>query len=45
VRTEIAGLRIEFKTESAAVRKELLKCTIGVVTLGALISMIKIFAK
>jgi hypothetical protein len=51
LRTEIAELRIELKAEIAAVRTELLKWIIGaigfqtVVILGALISMIKIFAK
>jgi hypothetical protein len=51
LRTEIAELRTELKAEIAAVRTELLKWIIGaigfqtVVILGALISMIKIFAK
>jgi hypothetical protein len=51
VRTEIAALRTELKTEIAAVRTDPLKWIIGaigfqtVVILGALISIIKIFAK
>ena len=51
LRTELAGLRTEFKAEIAAVRTELLRWIIGaigfqtVVILGALISLIKIFAK
>ncbi len=51
LKTGIAGLRAEMKSENAATRTELLKWTIGaigfqtVVILGALISMIKIFAK
>jgi predicted nucleic acid-binding Zn-ribbon protein len=51
LKAEIAGLRTELKAEIAAVRTELLKWIIGaigfqtVVILGALISIIKIFAK
>ncbi len=51
VRTEIAELRTELKTEIADLRTELLKWIIGaigfqtVLILGALISIIKIFAK
>ena len=51
LRTEIAGLRTELKSEIAEMRTDLLKWIIGaigfqtVVILGALISLIKIFAK
>jgi hypothetical protein len=51
VRTEIAELKTELKSEIAEMRTDLLKWIIGaigfqtVVILGALISLIKIFAK
>jgi F0F1-type ATP synthase membrane subunit b/b' len=51
LKAEIAGLRTELKAEIAAVRTELLKWIIGaigfqtVVILGALISIIKTFAR
>ena len=51
VRTEIAELRTELKSEIAATKTDLLKWIIGaigfqtVVILGALISLVKIFAK
>jgi hypothetical protein len=51
LKSEIAELRIELKTEIAATKTDLLKWIIGaigfqtVVILGALISLVKIFAK
>jgi hypothetical protein len=51
LKTEIAELRTEFKYELAKMKTDLLKWILGaigiqtVVILGALISLIKIFAK